>query len=128
VAPAIAAAVLACTDAAAPLPQCSGAVTTLVSSGITPSFSWEPRCLAYGIVVYDSASLYGSTPTLPPLWNMLSTECNTIPPPVRYGVLPPDAVALGGPTALQAGTPYVVILLACDSPGSHNFGIGYFTP
>ncbi len=88
------------------LPDCTGAVTVTASSGLTPSFSWNPKCQLEGLVVTGPSGV---------VWSIEGTsQTNSISPPVRYGSTPGGARLLVAATALTAGASYQVTVSRFD--------------
>ncbi len=101
---------------------CTGNVAVSVSSGTTPSISWDPACRAYGVLVEEDGG---------DVWGVISEDgTNAIATPVRYGVVPPGATEFTPPSPLSAGTAYSVVVFRWTGPPEDGTPIGTkaFTP
>jgi hypothetical protein len=109
-----------------PAALCDGPVTVTVGSGTTPEFTWTPACRVEFLTVENV-----SDGTI--MWVVLAdpfTE-RAIVPPVRYGVVPADAIDLsfGMSLDLQAGTRYALTLTISGFPGGDvDVGRAEFVP
>jgi hypothetical protein len=96
------------------MPLCQGPVTVTVGPGVRPEFTWSPACR---VQVLSVDNLSDGTST----WFLLAAPFTerAIVPPVRYGIVPADALDLtfGLTVDLQTGTRYEVTLLIDESPG-----------
>jgi len=80
---------------------CTEAVFISVTSGTTPTFSWDPPCLAYHLSVTDSV---GNV-----MWGVKGDSGATLASGVQYGVKPAGAYTqLQAPVALLTGKLYAV--------------------
>lgn len=101
---------------------CTGNVTVSVSSGTTPSFTWDPACKAYFVLVETAGG---------DVWGVISEDgTNAIATPVRYGVVPTGATERSPPSPLSAGTAYSVSVFRWTGPPEDGTLIGTktFTP
>lgn len=111
----------ACSDdeATAPGALCTDettAVDVTVSGGTSPTVSWSPACdVALFLIEGDGGDTW-----------LISTDendwddplqANRISPPVRYGDVPSGIDELWGPEALEAGSPYQVVLWRIQPTG-----------
>jgi hypothetical protein len=102
---------LGCSDEIGPdeLPECAGPVSIEITPGMTPTFSWTPRCrLAFLVVEIDVS---GSE-----LWSILTRGENALAPPVTYGDPPAGAETLTPPGPLTSGTAYRVAVARWTGP------------
>ena len=97
---------------------CTGNVTVSVSSGITPTFDWTPRCTVLALLVEQEAS---------DMWFIEGTG-DGIAPGVRYGTVPPNAIADDPALPLVRGTTYEVILFRGTVQNPTIAAIREFTP
>src|SRR5689334_2125020 len=99
----------ACSDATGPI-VCPDSVSVSVTAGTTPTFAWQPSCLASTLIVTDvnTSSIQWAIYKLPG-----SLDSEPMSPPVHYGVLPPN---MAGDSAkpLTAGVQYFVVLTKTD--------------
>ena len=96
---------------------CSPNVT--ISSGATPQFSWAPSCRIAELSVASGTACQGRYEC----WSIASLgdsvegvegryfERNTMPSPIRYGMVPPGAHELSTVIPLQVGQQYLVTLV-----------------
>jgi hypothetical protein len=97
---------------------CTGDVTVSVSAGTTPTFTWEPECRVIALLVEQGAS---------DMW-FLEGMGQGIASGVRYGTVPPNAVAEDPALPLVAGTTYEVILFRGTMQDATVAAIREFTP
>jgi hypothetical protein len=99
----------------APLEECpDNEVVVTVSGGVTPTFSWTPRCGMASLYVFPSAG--GAS-----LWVLFSSEqaaTNPFRSGIVYGQAPPSALEVTGPVPLSAGTEYTVLIYRCAGDAS----------
>jgi hypothetical protein len=114
-----------CKDSNGPeLSECPGAVAVSVTSGTEPSFSWEPPCRLFFLIVEPADA--GTDQ-----WGVITLGINAILPPVKYGVVPPGAEEFQEPTQLEAGRAYKVGVgryLGGDEDDGEIIGTQEFTP
>jgi hypothetical protein len=95
-------------------PLCEGPVTVSAGPGVRPELTWSPACRVH---VLSLENLSDGTST----WFLLADPFTqrALVPPIRYGVVPPDALDLtsGLTMDLQTGTRYEVTLIINQSPG-----------
>jgi hypothetical protein len=106
------------------LPECTQEVVLRVGEGTTPSFSWTPACKLFFLLVEPAQG--GED-----LWSIITPGGNRLGPPVRYGIIPPDAEELVAPRPLLRGTTYNVVVFRHTGPGDDDgiqIGIIAFTP
>ena len=115
-----------CSDAIGPdeLPECSGPVTLEVTSGRTPTFSWEPACrLSFLVVELDAGG--GD------VWAVLTRGENALAPPVTYADTPAGAETLTPALPLTSGTAYRVAVarwIGPDGDDGESIGLETFEP
>ena len=112
----------ACSDSLGfdPMVTCSDSQTVIVrveTTG-TPRFAWQPTCgMASLQVLSDTGSAGGWV-----VYSGSQAAENPLPSGIRYGQLPPGAVAPGGASPLVRGVPYHVVVFrwigAPGGPGS----------
>ena len=96
-----------------PLSDCTGQVSITVSSGTTPTISWTPACRLSLVLVEPVNS--GDD-----LWVIGTDSANAIAPPIVYGVTPPGARQIWGPTTLVTGQGYGVYVFRWTGPGKQD--------
>ena len=118
-------AVISCKDPLA-VSDCPDQVQLSVGDGTTPEIDWTPRCHLVGLLI--TSTYTGGT-----VWSIGGPqrgtcgddgqECywrNTLYPPIRYGVVPGDAVQNfppdQKPQALTVGWPYEVRIWRGGAP------------
>lgn len=84
---------------AEPLVACDEPVLITLTTGISPRFTWQPRCLIAKVVVQDSVQNV--------MWDV-QAPASSIPPGVQYGETPEGAQELTPPVTLIAGRSYAV--------------------
>jgi hypothetical protein len=122
------AAALSCSDepsgTGGSVPECVGIVSTEVSAGTTPRFTWTPTCRLFLLLVEPAAA--GTD-----WWSIISDSVNLIAPPITYGVVPSGVREGDPPAPLVAGTAYDVYLYRWTGPGAQDgvlAGSATFTP
>jgi hypothetical protein len=99
----------------APLEECpDNEVIVTVSGGVTPTFSWTPRCGMASLDVFPSNG--GAS-----VWVLFSGEqagTNPFRSGIVYGQAPPSALEVTGPMPLSAGTEYTVLIYRCAGDAS----------
>ena len=113
-------------DSTAPvdLEDCPAAVTVAVGSGTTPTFSWQPTCRLFFLIVEPADA--GTD-----LWLVIFRGENGISPPVVYGAVPAGATQRASAATLQPGTAYKVGLARFTGPGDEDgeiIAVQEFTP
>ena len=81
-------------------------VSLTVSEGLTPRFSWAPRCGMASVNVFPTAG--GAS-----LWVLYSGQeaaANPFHSGITYGRAPAGAIEVTGPVPLSRGTEYTVIV------------------
>jgi hypothetical protein len=125
-------AVVSCGDSTGPANGgCDGTVDVTITSGTSPTFSWNPACTVGLLWIQD---LTETDPTKQLVWS-IQAEQNLIKPPVQYGVTPANALQTQAPLSLigQGGdTPahlYSFNISVYASDGTLNaFALQNFTP
>ncbi len=104
------------------LEECNTDVMIKVSSGTTPTFTWEPICKVSWLLVEEGSS---------DQWFISNPDSNTIAPGVVYGIVPESANENSEAKPLVKGTTYEVILFWRTGP-DYDIGedllIQTFTP
>jgi hypothetical protein len=107
----------ACSDSPqeVPLEDCrDNQVSVTVSGGVTPTFSWTPRCGMASLDVFPSSG--GAS-----LWVLFTGEqaaTNPFRSGIVYGQTPQGALEVTGPVPLSAGTEYTVLVYRCAGDAS----------
>ena len=121
-APAVAAVLLSCGDSAGPgeLEACrAGGAAVRVRGFPEPVVTWEPACLAGGLVVLDTADradpvrwyLHGAPGAGEP---RTPRRLNVVRPGLRYGAEPPRTQTVTAPQPLRRGVHYVVAVFRVE--------------
>lgn len=102
--------------------ECSGSVDTLlVTSGITPVFTWTPACRLGALSVYRVADTNV-------MW-FVSSDRYDLRSGVRYGKVPSGLTQGQAAKPLEAGTEYIVnIMPPVGGPIAPVFGKASFIP
>jgi hypothetical protein len=113
-----------CTSSSGPnLAPCTGAVTVMPSSGLTPNLVWTPNCLVDQVTVEENIAPSAGGPQ--PRWIIQSrTTGQGTPSPLRYGDVPASMQEVLSAAALVAGHQYRVSVLG----GGMVVGTAVFTP
>jgi hypothetical protein len=101
---------------------CDSPISTVnITSGTTPAFDWSPACTVAQLTVTDVTE---TDPNKTLKWNVTS-EQNSIRPPVTYGVAPANAIETHGPDPLVGsintlpGHTYILTLSAIQEDGTY---------
>lgn len=106
-------------EAVAPEVLCTDEITSVdvtVSGGTNPTVSWSPACDVAMFLVEGEGGDVWLVSTDDDNWDD-PARSNRISPPVRYGVVPSGVDELWGPEALEAGSPYQVVLWRVQPTG-----------
>ena len=108
-------AVMSCEDPLA-VSDCPDQVQISVGAGTTPEIDWTPRCHLVGLLItstYTGGTVWSIGGPQRGVCGDDGQQCywrNTLYPPIRYGVVPQDAVQDfppdQKPQALRVGWPY----------------------
>jgi len=113
-----------CTSSGGPgLAACSGAVTMTPASGLAPTFTWTPNCLADQVAVEENIAPSAGGPQ--PRWIIQSrTTGQGTSSPLTYGDVPARMQEVLSAAPLVAGHQYRVSV----SGGTTVVGTRVFTP
>ena len=103
-------ALLSCRSMADPA-SCPGAVDFQASAGSTPTFTWQPSCLASSLIITTDPQQPGAG-LAAFVWGLSTAgDVNRIASPVTYGIVPPGAQGPPNPPhPLVAGSSYRLTL------------------
>lgn len=121
-------ALLSCRSMTGPA-NCPGAVDFQASAGSTPTFTWQPSCLASSLIITTDPKQPGAG-LAAFVWGLSTAgDSNGIAPPVTFGIVPSGAQGPRFPPhPLVLGSSYRLTLYDHVNGGDGIMALAIFTP